>query len=83
MHKQALTIPAAALQRGPDGMFAFVVQPNSTVEVRPLKVTLLDENTVIVDSGLNPGERVVTSNLYRLQPGTLVRINSAGVRKTS
>jgi multidrug efflux system membrane fusion protein len=83
VHKQALTIPAAALQRGPDGMFAFVVQPNSTVEVRPLKVTLLDENTVIVDSGLNAGERVVTSNLYRLQPGTQVRINSAAARKPS
>jgi multidrug efflux system membrane fusion protein len=83
VHKQALTIPAAALQRGPDGMFAFVIQPNSTVEVRPLKVTLLDENTVIVDSGLNAGERVVTSNLYRLQPGTQVRINAAAARKPS
>jgi len=83
VHKQALTIPAAALQRGPDGMFAFVIQPNSTVEVRPLKVTLVDENTVIVDSGLNPGERVVTSNLYRLQPGTVVRINSTAARKPS
>ena len=73
MHKQALTIPAAALQRGPDGMFAYVVGPDSTVAVRALKVTLLDENTVIIDSGLSAGERVVTSNLYRLQPGALVR----------
>lgn len=77
MHKQALTIPPAALQRGPDGMFAYVLQPDSSVAVRALKVTLLDENTVIVDSGLNAGERVVTSNLFRLQPGTRVRINSA------
>jgi multidrug efflux system membrane fusion protein len=77
MHKQALTIPAAALQRGPDGMFAYVVQSDSTVEVRPLKVTLLDENTVIIDSGLKAGERVVTTNVYRLEPGTTVRINSA------
>ncbi len=77
IHKQALTIPPAALQRGPDGMFAYVVQSDSTVVVRPLKVTLLDENTVIVDSGLNAGERVVTSNLYRLEPGTTVRINSS------
>jgi multidrug efflux system membrane fusion protein len=76
MHKQALTIPAAALQRGPDGMFAYVIDANSTVSVRALKVTLLDENTVIVDSGLTAGERVVTSNLYRLQPGALVRTNS-------
>jgi multidrug efflux system membrane fusion protein len=83
MHKQALTIPAAALQRGPDGMFAYVVQSDSTVEVRPLKVTLLDENTVIVNSGLAAGERVVTTNVYRLEPGTTVRINSAAARKPS
>jgi len=84
VHKQALTIPAAALQRGPDGMFAYVLQPDSTVAVRPLKVTLLDENTVIIDSGLAAGERVVTSNLYRLEPGTPVRINNARpARKSS
>ena len=75
MHEKALTIPAAALQRGPDGMFAYVIDANSTVSVRALKVTLLDENTVIIDSGLKSGERVVTSNLYRLQPGALVRTN--------
>jgi membrane fusion protein, multidrug efflux system len=77
VHRQALTIPAPALQRGPEGMFAYVIGANSTVSVRPLKVTLLDENTVIVDSGLQPNERVVTSNLYRLEPGTLVRVNAA------
>ncbi|HTV79005.1 MAG TPA: efflux RND transporter periplasmic adaptor subunit [Steroidobacteraceae bacterium] len=82
VHKQALTIPAPALQRGPDGMFAYVIEPNSTVSVRPLKVTLLDENTVIVDSGLKAGERVVTSNMYRLEPGTLVRTNSAAQGRT-
>jgi multidrug efflux system membrane fusion protein len=81
VHKQALTIPAAALQRGPDGMFSYVIDANSTVSVRALKVTLLDENTVIVDSGLKAGERVVTSNLYRLEPGTLVHINSAVPRQ--
>ena len=81
VHKQALTIPAAALQRGPDGMFAYVVQADSTVGVRPLKVTLLDENTVIVDSGLNAGERVVTTNVYRLEPGTTVRVNGAALAR--
>ena len=81
VHKQALTIPAAALQRGPDGMFSYVIDANSTVSVRALKVTLLDENTVIIDSGLKAGERVVTSNLYRLEPGTLVHINGAAQRQ--
>ena len=34
--QQVLTMPASALQRGPDGLFAYVVQADSTVEVRPL-----------------------------------------------
>jgi multidrug efflux system membrane fusion protein len=80
VHKQALTIPSAALQRGPDGMFTYIIQPDSTVAVRALKVTLLDENTVIVDSGLTGGERVITSNLYRLEPGIRVRINGAAAK---
>lgn len=75
-HKQALTIPAAGLQRGPNGMFAYIVKPDSTVEVRPVKVTLVDENTVLVDEGLAPGDRIVVSNLYRLESGIKVRINA-------
>jgi len=82
VHKQALTIPASALQRGPDGMFAYVIDANSTVSVRPLKVTLLDENTVIIDSGLKASERVVTSNIYRLEPGALVRVNAAAAAQS-
>jgi len=73
----ALTIPAAALQRGPNGMFAFVVKPDSTVEARPLKVSGNTEDIVVVDSGLEPGERVAVSNIYRLQPGLRVRVNDA------
>jgi membrane fusion protein, multidrug efflux system len=75
MQHNAVTIPAAALQRGPNGMFAFVVKSDSTVEARPLKVSGNTEETVVVDSGLAPGERVVVSNIYHLQPGIRVRVN--------
>ena len=75
MQHNVITIPPAALQRGPNGTFAFVVKPDSTVEVRPLKVSGNTEETVVVDSGLEPGERVAVSNLYRLQPGVRVHVN--------
>ena len=70
----ALTIPASAVQRGPNGVFTYVVRPDSTVEVRPLQVDG-DEtaDTVVVDHGLKDGEQVVTSNQYRLQPDAKVR----------
>jgi multidrug efflux system membrane fusion protein len=66
----ALTIPSTAVQRGPDGAFTYVVKADSTSEVRP--ITLGDElnGTTLVSSGLKAGELVVTSNQYRVQPGS-------------
>jgi multidrug efflux system membrane fusion protein len=70
--RSALTIPAAAVQRGPNGMFTYVVKPDATVEARPLKVGEESGSVYVVQEGINDGERVVTSNQYRLQPGAHV-----------
>lgn len=75
--KNVLTVPATALQRGPDGTFVYVVKPDSTVEARTIKLGNNSENIAIVEDGLQVGERVATSNLYRLEPGTLVHVNAA------
>jgi len=69
----ALTIPASAVQRGPDGMFTYVIKADSTVEARPLKLGEESGEVLVVQDGLHDGERVVTSNQYRLQPGARVR----------
>jgi membrane fusion protein, multidrug efflux system len=71
-HK-ALTIPSTAAQRGPNGMFAYVVKPDHTVEARALKTGVEIGGTLLVESGLQEGERVVTSNQFRLQPGISVQ----------
>jgi multidrug efflux system membrane fusion protein len=70
----ALTIPSAAVQRGPDGMFTYVVKADSTVEMRPVKVGEESGSLMVVQNGINEGERVVTSNQYRLQPGAHVKV---------
>src|ERR1700683_2457961 len=69
----ALTIPAAAVQLGPDGPFTYVVKQDSTVEVRTLHIGAESGGMTIVTHGLTAGERVVTSNQYRLQAGVHVR----------
>jgi len=74
----ALTIPAAALQRGADGPFTYVVKPDSTVEVRKLQTEGESGDVAVVRSGLNDGERVVTSNQFRLQAGTHVKVAAMG-----
>ncbi|MGA2396842.1 MAG: efflux RND transporter periplasmic adaptor subunit [Steroidobacteraceae bacterium] len=70
--RNALTIPDTAVQLGPAGPFTYVVKRDSTVEVRPLHLAETANGMTIVTDGLAQGERVVTSNQYRLQPGSHV-----------
>jgi len=69
----ALTIPSVAVQRGPDGLFAYVVKPDAKVEARPIKVGVNTGAFAVVDNGLAPGESVVTVGQYRLEPGAAVK----------
>ena len=71
--RSQVVIPGAAVQRGPGGLFAYVVRPDSTVEARPLRIADESGELVAVDAGLKEGEQVVTSNQYRLQPDARVR----------
>ena len=77
VRKHALTIPASALQRGPDGMFAYVIGADSTVTPAPLTVGAQTGDVVEVKQGLSEGQRVATSNQYRLQPSAKVRPTEA------
>ncbi|HEX4051055.1 MAG TPA: efflux RND transporter periplasmic adaptor subunit [Steroidobacteraceae bacterium] len=70
-----VTLPSAAVQNGPDGPFTYVVNANSTVEVRPLKLGEQSGDVTVVRGGLSAGERVVTSNQFRLEPGARVSIS--------
>ena len=72
--QNALTIPDAAVQRGPNGLFAYVIKEDSTVEARPLHVGQEANGIAVVQGGLREGERVATTNQYRLEPGVHVRI---------
>jgi multidrug efflux system membrane fusion protein len=70
--KDAITAPASAMQRGPDGNYAYVVDTQNTVEMRPVKLDLTQGNTVVIASGLQGGERVVTDGQEKLQAGMKV-----------
>jgi multidrug efflux system membrane fusion protein len=74
-----VTLPTTAVEHGPDGLFAYVVRADSTVEARPIKTAEDSDGITVVTDGLQSGERVVTSNQYRLQPGASVRTLAAAV----
>jgi multidrug efflux system membrane fusion protein len=70
----ATVVPSAAVQRGSQGTFVYVVREDSTVTVRPVKLGPVQGQIVAVESGLTPGERVVTDGADRLREGARVEI---------
>ncbi len=63
------TVPAETVQQGPDGYFAYIVNPGDTVERRTIAVAAIQDGLAIVTKGLKPGEQVVVSGQYRLTNG--------------
>ena len=70
----AVTVPAQAVQRGPNGMYVYVLGADGKAEMRTIKVGSVEDNRMLVESGLQAGERVVVDGQYRLQPGASVEI---------
>ena len=76
--KGGLVVPAAVVQRGPDGPYAFVIKEDQTVTVQPVKVAQIENGEALIDEGLQAGQAVVTDGQYRLQPGSKVKLAQAG-----
>ena len=67
-------IPSAAVQRGPQGAFVYVVKDDQTVGVRPVAVGPSHEEDSAIESGLAPAEVVVVDGTQRLREGSKVEI---------
>jgi multidrug efflux system membrane fusion protein len=72
VRKDALVIPAAVVQQGPSGTFAYVVGPDDKASVRPIVVDVTEGESTIVASGLKAGEQVVLDGQSQLKPGAKV-----------
>jgi multidrug efflux system membrane fusion protein len=70
----ATIIPTAAVQRGPDMTFVYVVKKDSTVELRNVQLGPSEGSEVCVTSGLAPGEVLVTEGVDKLRPGSEVSL---------
>ena len=68
----AVVVPAEAVQAGQQGSFVFVVKPDLTVESRRVKVGRRLPRELVIEEGLQAGERVVTDGQLRLVPGARV-----------
>ena len=70
--KDATVVPDDAIQHGTDGLYAYAVSQDNKAELRKVKVSQSIDGRSVVDTGLSPGEQVITAGQYKVQPGTLV-----------
>ena len=82
VRKNNTVVPSAAIQRGPQGTYVFVVKQDKTAEMRNVTASISQGNFTAITQGLQSGETVVTDGQDKLQPGTKVEIRGgAGKRR--
>jgi multidrug efflux system membrane fusion protein len=77
-----LSVDSRVIQRGPQGIFAYVIKPDDTVEMQPIEVGQDYSGQTLVTKGLSAGERVVVDGQLRLEVGTKVTAESDKPQQT-
>ena len=72
--RNGLTVPASAVQQGPNGPYAYVINSDDTVSLRQIKIAKISDGQALIDSGLKANEQVVVDGQYNLRPGTHVAL---------
>ena len=70
----AVLVPSQAVQTGQDEQYVFVIKPDMSVGMRPVKTGVTYDGHTVIEKGISAGERVVTDGQMRLVPGTKVVI---------
>ncbi|HVX63429.1 MAG TPA: MdtA/MuxA family multidrug efflux RND transporter periplasmic adaptor subunit [Pirellulales bacterium] len=78
MKRNAVIVPTAAVQRGPDSMFVYVVKADETVEMRNVTTGPAEGDEICIDQGLAAGEVVATDGIDKLRPGAKVVLRDDG-----
>lgn len=83
VRKNSTVVPTAAILRGPHGAYVYSVNPDKSVQDKPVTVALTQGDTTVVTSGVNAGETVVTDGQDKLQPGSHIEPRNSAPSKGS
>jgi len=72
--RDVIVVPTAAVQRGPNGTFAYIAGDDGTAIVRPVTVVQQDDVQAVIASGIEDGERVITTGFSQLTDGAKISI---------
>jgi membrane fusion protein, multidrug efflux system len=81
--KNLVIVPTPAIQRGPQGTYVYVVQPDNTVKIQNVTVGLTADNATGISSGLSAGDIVVTDGQDKLQDGSKVNPSTSSTGSSS
>jgi membrane fusion protein, multidrug efflux system len=70
--RDATVVPDDAVQRGNEGLYTFTVNSDNKAEIRKIKVSNSIDGRSVVEQGVVPGERVIVSGQFKVQPGSTV-----------
>ncbi|MEP9379183.1 efflux RND transporter periplasmic adaptor subunit [Aquabacter sp. CN5-332] len=76
--KNVVTVPSQAVQRGPDGMYVYVIGSDNVAQKKAVTLGPVDPDRSVVTAGLSAGEQVVVDGQYKLTPGAHVSIVPGG-----
>jgi multidrug efflux system membrane fusion protein len=79
----AIVVPTAAVQTGPQGQYIFTVKPDNTVELRPVTVGHAVGTETVIKEGVAAGETIVTDGQLRLVPGSRISVKATSEKETS
>jgi len=74
MDPKAIVVPSVAVQAGQQGSYVFVVNAEQKVDLRPVTVGRTNATETVIESGLKPGETIVTDGHLRLVPGSRITV---------
>jgi multidrug efflux system membrane fusion protein len=74
--KNAVVVPAAAIQHGPQGTYVYIAKSDKTAELRPVTVAYMSGDVAAIGNGLTPGESVITDGQDKLQSGSKIEPRS-------
>lgn len=69
VRKQALTVPAAAVQRSQNSVYVYAIDANGVANIQPIHVVGIQDGIAVIDKGVAAGQRVVVDGQYKLKPG--------------
>jgi multidrug efflux system membrane fusion protein len=76
IRKNSTVIPAAAIQRGPQGTYVYVAKPDHTADIKPVTIAFIQENLANIASGVVPGDVVITDGQDKLQEGSQIQVRA-------